>query len=158
MWTPRWVSMVGIRGLKFCGSCEIPTMMRPPFCGSCARAGRALRVPAATAPPKAPVAAMNCRRERPRTFRSFVFTQSSLRRSVEAQARVERVAQPIAREVEAEYREADHRARVDRHPRGVEHIALRIVQHVAPARGRGLDAVAKIAQRRFEQYGRGHRE
>ena len=44
MCTPRWVSIVGITGLKFCGSCEIPTMICPPFCGvgaGCADARRA---------------------------------------------------------------------------------------------------------------------
>ena len=31
MWTPRCVSMVGMTGLKFCGSCVMPTMIWPPF-------------------------------------------------------------------------------------------------------------------------------
>src|SRR6185503_1205699 len=60
-------------------------------------------------------------------------------------ARVERVAQSVAEEIEARHRHRDHEAREDRDPRRRGEVALSIVQHIAPARQRRLDAVAEIA-------------
>src|SRR5689334_18377198 len=59
--------------------------------------------------------------------------------------RVERIAQAVAEEVEARHGERDGDARRDREPRRAGEIDLRIVEHVAPARRRRLDAVAEIA-------------
>src|SRR6185295_7252737 len=60
-------------------------------------------------------------------------------------AGVQRVAQPVAEEIEARHRQRDHQARKDRDPRRRGEVALGIVQHVAPARQRRLDAIAEIA-------------
>src|SRR6266545_4383637 len=60
-------------------------------------------------------------------------------------AGIERVAEPVAEEVEARHRQRDHHPGEDRHPRGRREIALGIVEHVAPARQRRLDAVAEEA-------------
>src|SRR5690349_20482306 len=129
MCTPRWLSMVGMSGLKFCGSCEMTTMIWPPFCGcECAAAAHT---------PTTDTAAVPARNVRLESFIAF---------SSWAEAWVERVAQPVAGEVEAQHGETDHGARVDGHPRRIEHVGLRVVQHIAPARRRRLDAVAEIAE------------
>src|SRR5207249_9102801 len=53
--------------------------------------------------------------------------------------RIERVAQAIAEEVETRDRKGNGDARRDRQPRRAGEIDLRIVEHVAQARGRRLD-------------------
>src|SRR5581483_3728653 len=110
MWTPRWLSMVGMSGLKFCGSCEMPTMIWPPFWGVavCAVAPRTPTTPTAAVP------ARNVRLD------------SVIEVSSWAQPRVERVAQPVAGEVEAQHGETDHGAGIDGHPRRVEDVGLRV--------------------------------
>src|SRR2546428_82687 len=55
-------------------------------------------------------------------------------------ARVQRVAEPVAEKVEARHRHGDHHARKDRDPRRRGKVALRIVEHVSPARERRLGA------------------
>src|SRR5690349_2255915 len=150
MWTPRWVSMVGITGLKFCGSCEMPTMIWPPFCGApagvcaAARDGRARAAAPSVAAPDT-----NCLLESDIAILLVAVTGAASG----TEPRVQGVAQAVAGEVEAQHREADHRAGVHGGPRGVEHVALGVVEHVAPARRGRLDAVAEIAQRRLEQDG-----
>src|SRR5260221_70656 len=61
---------------------------------------------------------------------------------------IERVAQPVAEEVERHDGEEDRAAGGQEHPgeRREHALAARGVQHVAPARGRGLDAHAEEAQ------------
>ena len=69
-----------------------------------------------------------------------------------AQARVERVAQRVAEEVESEYAEADREAREDRHPgRGFGELHRGAAQHQSPGRGRLLHAQAEEGERGLEQ-------
>src|SRR6185369_9783091 len=65
--------------------------------------------------------------------------------SWDIRSRIERIAQAVTEEIEARHRESDGDARHDRKPRRAGEIDLRVVEHVAPARGRRLDAVAEIA-------------
>src|ERR1043166_9537083 len=82
----------------------------------------------------------------------------------ERPARIERVAQAVAEEVERHDREEDRAAGCEEHPgeRRQHALAARGVQHVAPARGRGLHADAEEAQEHLTQdvardrHGRGH--
>src|SRR6266702_3979381 len=71
--------------------------------------------------------------------------------SWDVHSRVERVAQAVAEEVEARHRERDREARRNREPGRTGEIDLRVVEHVAQARGGRLDAVAEIAQIGFQQ-------
>jgi len=57
--------------------------------------------------------------------------------------RVEGVAQPVADEVEARHCQRDRDAREDRKPGRGGEILLGVVEHVAPARRRRLNSVAK---------------
>src|SRR3990167_7265356 len=58
---------------------------------------------------------------------------------------IERVAETVAQEVEARHRQRHHHPREDRHPRRRGEVALRVVQHVTPARQRRLDPVPEEA-------------
>src|SRR3972149_3618549 len=68
-------------------------------------------------------------------------------------AGVEGIAGPVAEEVEARDRQRDHHPGEDRHPRSRREVALGIVEHVAPARQRRLDAIAKEADVGLKQDG-----
>src|SRR4051794_10597972 len=65
--------------------------------------------------------------------------------SWDVHSRIERVAQAVPEEVEARHGKRDREARRDREPGRAGEIDLRVVEHVAPARGRRLDAVTEIA-------------
>src|ERR1700733_12770571 len=69
-----------------------------------------------------------------------------VRRSWDVHPRIERIAQAVAEEIEARHGQRDGEARRNRKPRRAGEIDLRVVEHVAQARGRRLDAVAEIAQ------------
>src|SRR6266508_4521346 len=58
---------------------------------------------------------------------------------------VERIPQAVADEVETGDGEGDEETGEDCYPRGVAEVALGVVEHVAPTRLRGLDAVAEVA-------------
>src|SRR5258708_21266149 len=64
---------------------------------------------------------------------------------------IEGIAQPVAEEVKARHRRRDHEAGKDREPRRRCQILLSIVEHVAPACHRRLDAVAEKADVRFHE-------
>src|SRR5438067_10737725 len=76
--------------------------------------------------------------------------------SWDVHSRIKRIAQAIAEEVEAGHRKRNGKARCNRKPRRAGEIDLSVVEHVAPARGRRLDAVAEIADIGFEQDRLGH--
>src|SRR6266498_3215747 len=58
---------------------------------------------------------------------------------------IEGVSQSVPEEIEARHREGDRDPGEDGHPRRRGEIALRVVEHVTPARERRLDPVAEIA-------------
>src|SRR3989304_3476509 len=68
-------------------------------------------------------------------------------------AGIEGIAEPVAEEVEARHRQRDHHPGEDRDPRSRREVALGIVEHVAPARQRRLDAIAEEADIGLEQDG-----
>src|SRR5437762_13198003 len=58
---------------------------------------------------------------------------------------VERIAQPVADEIEARHRDRNRRTRNDGEPGSAGQILLGAVEHVAPAGQRWLDPVAEKA-------------
>src|SRR3954471_15784387 len=72
-------------------------------------------------------------------------------RSWDVHSRIERIAQAVAEKVEARHRQRDGEAGCNREPGRAGEIDLRIVEHVAEARGRRLDAVTEIAEIGFQQ-------
>src|ERR1700736_5178881 len=75
---------------------------------------------------------------------SVIFGRASL---VRLQPGVESVADRVAEQVRGQHRDEDGDAREIDQPRGVEEVALGVGQHVAPARGRRLDAQAQEVER-----------
>ena len=75
-----------------------------------------------------------------------------------ALARVERVAQAVAEQIERQHHEEDRKARPDRHPRRLGQEALRRVEHAAPGRRGRLLAEAEERQRGFGDDGGGDRQ
>src|SRR3954447_23602808 len=90
------------------------------------------------------------------SVRSRQLGSSLVCRSWDVHPRIERVAQAVAEEVEARHRKRDGEARCNREPGRAGEIDLRVIEHVAEARGRRLDAVTEIAEIGFEQNGLGH--
>src|SRR6185369_5980420 len=68
-------------------------------------------------------------------------------------ARVEHVAQPIAKHVEAEDAECDGKAGQDGQPWRERQVGLRVGQHTAPGRGGWCDPEAKEAEPGLRQHG-----
>jgi hypothetical protein len=68
-----------------------------------------------------------------------------------AQGGVQRVAQPIAQQVEPDHRQHDRDAREQDQPGRGAVVGLALVDHAAPAWRRRLDADPQEAQRRFRQ-------
>src|SRR6266850_5776867 len=60
---------------------------------------------------------------------------------------IERVAQPVADEVDRDHREEDEEPGEERDPRRLVHVGGRVVQHVAPRRRGWLDAQAEERER-----------
>src|SRR5215475_10582202 len=71
-------------------------------------------------------------------------------------ARVEGVTQAVPEKVEARHGQGDRDPGKDGDPRRRGEIALRVVEHVTPARERRLDPVAEEADVRLEQDGPRH--
>src|SRR3990170_5923078 len=69
------------------------------------------------------------------------------------QARVKRVTQRIAEEIEAHQREEDEKSRQENLQRGDENIRRGVRQEISPARCRWLDAETEKAQRGFGANG-----
>src|SRR5215467_9312748 len=72
--------------------------------------------------------------------------------------RVEGGPQSVPEKVEARHGEGDRDPREDGDPRRRGEVALRVVEHVTPARERWLDPVAEEADVRLEQDGPRHAE
>src|SRR5215510_19998 len=72
--------------------------------------------------------------------------------------RIESVPQSIPEKVEARHSEGDRDPGEDGHPRRRGEVALRVVEHVTPARERRLDPVAEEADVGLEQDGPRHAE
>ena len=68
------------------------------------------------------------------------------------------LARLLAERVDGRGGREDEGARKDREPRLGRHRRLRLIQHVAPARGGGLHADAEEAERRLEQNPAAHRQ
>src|SRR3546814_9915111 len=73
-------------------------------------------------------------------------------------ARVEGIAQTVAKEIEAEHDKEDRRAGPPGHPGRLGEEVLRYVQHGAPARRRRLLAEAEEGERRLQDDGGGDGE
>src|SRR5688500_6638109 len=71
--------------------------------------------------------------------------------SADLRARVERVAQPVADDVEGQHREHDGGAGKERDPRRQRQELLALVQDRSPRRQRRLHADPEVRQRRLEQ-------
>src|SRR5712691_11425651 len=74
------------------------------------------------------------------------------------QARIERITQPVANQVEAEDRQEDGEARERAEPRGLLEVAAALGQHDSPRRGRRLRAEAEKRERGFDEDGERDRE
>ena len=71
---------------------------------------------------------------------------------------IEGVSQSVPEEIEARHGQGDRDPGEDGHPRRRGEIALRVVEHVTPAREGRLDPVTEIADVRLEEDGPGHAE
>src|SRR5919201_353023 len=71
---------------------------------------------------------------------------------------IERVAQPVAEEVEREHDDRDREPRIHREQRRREHVLLRALEHVPPRGERGLHAETEVAQRRLGEDRESHAE
>ena len=67
-----------------------------------------------------------------------------------AEARIERVAQRVAEEVDRQHDQEDHQAGVHGQPGVAEHVTLRLAEHVPEAGLRRRDPEAEERQRRLE--------
>src|SRR5690348_15342447 len=79
------------------------------------------------------------------TSRSGGLTRSSL------QARIECVPDCVAEDVRRQHRDEDHDAGEEDQPGRVVEVALGVREHVAPARGRRLDAESEKVERRLDE-------
>src|SRR5437773_8731694 len=80
------------------------------------------------------------------------------RRGSRTECWVEGVAEPIAEEVDAEDSDEDRHPREDRQPWAARHRALRVLQHVSPARRRHLNPEAQEAERGLSDNRAAHAE
>ncbi|KMS64599.1 hypothetical protein BVRB_018640, partial [Beta vulgaris subsp. vulgaris] len=86
------------------------------------------------------------------------FQQRHCSRPSALQLRVERIAQPVAEQVEGQHRHQDGETGESHDPIGAVDILPRIGQHGAPFRSRRLGAEAEEAERRRIQHRRGDAE
>src|SRR3954454_17016648 len=75
------------------------------------------------------------------SVRSRQLGSSLVCRSWDLHSRIERVTQAVAEKIEARHRQRDGEARRNREPGRAGKIDLRVVEQVAEARGRRLNAV-----------------
>src|SRR5687767_6951717 len=66
--------------------------------------------------------------------------------------RIERVAQPVAEQVERQHEDENRKPRPDRHPWRLLDVVLRGVEHAAPARRRRLLAEAEEREAGFGDH------
>ena len=91
----------------------------------------------------------------PGTGRSTLSFSTSTSITARAQLRVERVAQAVAEQVEAEHGEGDREPRKHCEPRRQIEPGLRVRQHPSPRDQRRLGAEAEIGERGFGEDGDG---
>src|SRR3984893_7629206 len=79
-------------------------------------------------------------------------------RPLDFQARVERVAEPVAEEIDAEDGDENGQAREGREPPRRGEVHATVGEHAAPGRGGRLDAQAQEGQRGLDDDDAGHVE
>src|SRR5438067_9963848 len=75
--------------------------------------------------------------------RSWTSRRGCVKSELRLETRVECVPNGVAEDIRCEHRDKDRDAGPDHQPEGVEEVALRVGQHVAPAWCRRLDAEAE---------------
>src|SRR2546430_3928200 len=83
--------------------------------------------------------------------RSWTSRRGCVKSGLRLETRVECVPNGVAEDIRCEHRGEDGDAGPDHQPERVEEVALRVGQHVAPARRRRLDAEAEEVESRLDQ-------